>query len=537
MSSYRGALFVLCLSLCTLATCWQPFSDTSVGEYDDICADALATNITSCNKAVSGINSNNFYSKHGLDLICTSACSDELKAYEQAVTDGCPGVTYTNALGTEYPISEMASTLAFEFKQTCFKHRGQYCNLVLGNLTKNGAGSDKEECNECLLLKMRNTAQFPYGRGPKVYSSIYPSFTSSCGFTEYPVTPIPSHSGYPSSFHVIPTSTAIATPTPSPPPSTSTCTGKTYTIKEGDTCQSVSKSQSVATVQLLMDNHLRAFCANFPEEGQLCIKNQCTTYTVKAGDTCKSVAKTHNVSTVQLRSYNPWIDGGCYNFNRTIGTELCVDEPGEKYRAPSSAIGALAAPTTATAAVPVPTNLAGNSTKNCGEYYAVKKGEDCDTILQKFPITRANFLILNPGLNKNCTNLLSETNYCVLPVGSMENYPGAPGYMPSITKIPWDSLPDATYAPMIKSNVLPLAPGTPKSCAGLVDGDELQLNFPGVSDCEAVQVFWGISAAQLLKWNPSLKSLNRDLADCGFDEGYRYCLAMGGVKQYLQELQ
>ena len=185
-------------------------------------------------------------------------------------------------------------------------------------------------------------------------------------------------------------------------PTSSTCKGKKYTIKKGDTCESVSKSQSVATIQLLLDNELQAYCHNFPKEGDLCIKNQCAVYTVKEGDTCKSVAKAHNITTVQLRSYNPWIDGSCYNFNRTIGTQICMDEPGDKYRPPSRPVGtptSVSSAPTASTAVPTPTNVADKTTKECGKYYAVKKGEDCSVMVKKFSISREDLGILNPGLN------------------------------------------------------------------------------------------------------------------------------------------
>lgn len=342
-------------------------------------------------------------------------------------------------------------------------------------------------------------------------------------------------------------SSSSATPSSSavPTPTAGACTGQKYTIKEGDTCQSVSKSQSVATFQLLLDNGLQAYCANFPKSGDLCIKSQCTTYTVQKGDTCKSVAKAHKISTVQLRSYNPWIDGGCYNFNRTIGTEICMDEPGDKYHVPSTAT---APPTaTATTPVPVPTNAAGNSTKTCGEYYTVKDKEDCDTIVQKFPITRENFLILNPGVGQkyaslfhpflivdnikltlpSCTNLIAGRSYCVEPVGDMDNYPGAPGYIPPISKAPWDSLPDATYTPILNTGVLPIAPGTLKDCQSLIDGRDLQYGFPGVSDCKAAQSFFNVTAAHLLQWNPSLKDTSQNSTKCSFSDEYRYCLRKG----------
>ncbi|KAL4913082.1 hypothetical protein BDW62DRAFT_205886 [Aspergillus aurantiobrunneus] len=105
-------LYTLLLSLFPLIACWQVFPDSTVGEYNDKCADALATNITSCIPAVGALNSNNFYSQRGLDIICTSECGEEQKKYEQTVTDGCRGVSYTNSWGTEYPISEIASTVA-----------------------------------------------------------------------------------------------------------------------------------------------------------------------------------------------------------------------------------------------------------------------------------------------------------------------------------------------------------------------------------------------------------------------------------------
>ncbi|KAL3455394.1 hypothetical protein BJX64DRAFT_295089 [Aspergillus heterothallicus] len=72
--------------------------------------------------------------------------------------------------------------------------------------------------------------------------------------------------------------------------------------------------------------NLQAYCANFPKSDTLCIKTTYAVYTVKESDTCKNVAKGRpGYSTVQLRSYKPWIDGGCCNFNRTVGPQICLD--------------------------------------------------------------------------------------------------------------------------------------------------------------------------------------------------------------------
>ncbi|KAJ6098182.1 hypothetical protein N7499_002556 [Penicillium canescens] len=445
------ARYTLFLSLFTLITCFQPVPNNPVGDYNDQCADALTTNLTSYIVAVHSLSSNNFYSKHGLDKIYTSDCRDELLEYRKA---------------------------------TCLKNQGNYYNIVLGNLTKNS----RDDYNKCLLLKLRNKARYPYSSGPNMYSSAYPSYTSSYGFTGYLVTAKPT---------VSPNSTVSSTLTLSvaATPTASTYSGKKYTIKDGDTCESVSKSQSVATYQLLIDNQLQAYCANFPKSGNLCIKNHCTTYIVQKGDTYKSVAKEHNITR---------IDGGCYNFNRTIGTEICIDKPREKYHALSSVISATGLPTA--------------STKNCGEYYTPKSNKTYDTIVQNFPISRVNFLILNPGLNQNCTNFIASRSYCVKPVKDIDNYPGALGYMPS------GDLPNATYTPVNNPNPLPIAPGTLKDYGSLIDGHDLQYNYTGVSNYQAAGTFWKISQADLLRWNPSLKKLKSNSTSCDFSKKYRYCM-------------
>ena len=135
------------------------------------------------------LSSNNHYSQHGFDKICTSDCRDEFE-YQKSVTAECSGATYTNNLGTVYAISEVADTLLFNFQQTCLKNKVEHCNIVLGNITKNGG----DECNKCLLFRLRNEARYLYGSGPDVYSSAYPSYITYCEFTGYPVTAKPTMS-------------------------------------------------------------------------------------------------------------------------------------------------------------------------------------------------------------------------------------------------------------------------------------------------------------------------------------------------------
>ncbi|KAH9873589.1 hypothetical protein IAQ61_004213 [Plenodomus lingam] len=95
-----------------------------------------------------------------------------------------------------------------------------------------------------------------------------------------------------------------STPTPSP------CSGKEYQIQSGDDCYKISKSQGIGTAWLLSDNSLTAYCANFPQNGALCIKNTCQMYTVQPADTCEVMAMSHNITIAQLKAWNP-VSTGC----------------------------------------------------------------------------------------------------------------------------------------------------------------------------------------------------------------------------------
>jgi LysM repeat protein len=141
------------------------------------------------------------------------------------------------------------------------------------------------------------------------------------------------------------TDTTSASSITSPPAS---CSGKTYTIKSGDTCQSVSFSQGIDTAQLLSANNLPAFCANFPTSGSLCIPTayQCTSYTVHSTDTCTTISVAHNLTWTQLISWNPELGTRCENIAEYTGYTICLSNPGGSWVNPY--------PTTSTIATTTP---------------------------------------------------------------------------------------------------------------------------------------------------------------------------------------
>lgn len=157
----------------------------------------------------------------------------------------------------------------------------------------------------------------------------------------------------------------------------------------------------------------------------------------------------------------------------------------------------------------VPTNVANGTNEKCAEYYTVGEGDYCNKVILKFRISLDDFLFLNSGVNKNCTNLFAEESYCVAPVGSIDDYPGSPGYVPpesSVSDSPYSILPKATYtAPKITGlpTTLPLAKGTRKDCYVYEEGSSLNIDITYSyykSMCEALATGWGIELAQLQNW-------------------------------------
>ena len=186
---------------------------------------------------------------------------------------------------------------------------------------------------------------------------------------------------------------------PTSPTTTSavpSCTGKSYTIQSGDTCQKISESQGIGTDWLLSDNSLKAYCHDFPTSGTLCLSNTCRTYTVKANDTCSAIASANNITTAQLRSWNPSINVGCNNIETWIGYQICIEKPGSPF---VSATASFSAVTSASVAISIPTNVAEGTNTKCARYYSPVQGDYCNLVILKFGISLPDFLVLNPEIN------------------------------------------------------------------------------------------------------------------------------------------
>ena len=108
-----------------------------------------------------------------------------------------------------------------------------------------------------------------------------------------------------------------------------TCT-RSYTVQEGDICDSISAANNVSTYQFAVVNHgsVDDECDNLAPGQSYCLGWQgedcTTTYVVQANDDCDIIAAAANINTTILYLNNPQIDDACSNIY--IGEVLCTSD-------------------------------------------------------------------------------------------------------------------------------------------------------------------------------------------------------------------
>ncbi|KAH9890901.1 hypothetical protein C8Q73DRAFT_746987 [Cubamyces lactineus] len=105
------------------------------------------------------------------------------------------------------------------------------------------------------------------------------------------------------------------------------CT-RTYTVQEGDWCDTISAAQKVSTYQLAIVNagSIDSGCDNLQPGQVLCLGTEgedcSTTHVVQTDDTCDGITANYNINATMLYANNPQIDSECGNLY--IGEVLCV---------------------------------------------------------------------------------------------------------------------------------------------------------------------------------------------------------------------
>ncbi|KAK5655842.1 hypothetical protein OQA88_5381 [Cercophora sp. LCS_1] len=178
----------------------------------------------------------------------------------------------------------------------------------------------KTECSDCALKYAAVMLSSDYGRA-RIQPPQFSSLLSSCSVapSKYPWTYTPT------------AAPAVPTSEPGEPPRN--CTGTQYTVKKGDTCESISRANSVATDRMIDLNKLDYSCNTLQVGSALRILDKCTTMVVEKNQTCASIIKGKPIHIPELEAWNPTLASLCSsplhpNLDALFGRTLCLSPPG-----------------------------------------------------------------------------------------------------------------------------------------------------------------------------------------------------------------
>ncbi|KAF2154796.1 carbohydrate-binding module family 50 protein [Myriangium duriaei CBS 260.36] len=464
-------------------------ANTTNVQLSQPCLDAMQQSLQ-CDQYLQniiGVESYSYMDPSVFNGLCTSTCKQSLQNYHTNVVSACAKDQYAWP-GTPHQL--YGDQIWAKYNLTCLQdNQGNYCQNYFANLTKSTndvaiASLPKAQlCTPCILnLGVLNQGTSYSNYGPKMAKN-WASVQSICGVS-YP-TAIPP---------VVGNRTDLPGYAPSGYPVASCGTGKTYKVVSGDDCGKIAAAQGVPKGTLMSYNNVLPDCSDLQVGQPLCVPNSCKLYQIQSGDTCFGIVGKAGITITQLHSWNPFIDAFCTNL--IAGDSVCVAQPGPAWTGTTIA-GASATKTAiyATATVVPPGATAHGTTKSCGKYYKVNLGDDCHLIALNQTITVDLFQKINPDVNAQCSNLVEGLYYCVLPTAD------------------WNNTDTGTTSSCSASPAAPTPTGTTSQCCQyytIQSGDY----------CGKVESSFGITMAQLMLWNPDLKS------DCSnLQLGAAYCVS------------
>ncbi|MCJ1245494.1 hypothetical protein MMC30_002698 [Trapelia coarctata] len=456
-----------------------------------------------------------------LNALCVDSCYSSLLSTRGTIQQGCTASTDIIVYDDiAYPATYVVDNFIFTYDVSCRKDSssGDFCDPLFTSWLNETTLTSAQSCSSCFLGVQSVQLNSPLGYD-ETFAANFQSLTSSCGASGYPFTS-------PTAYALNGTAT-ITAPASSTTAFTTSCTAS-YTVQDGDDCNSVARAHNVSTFSLLYENMLNIYCMDFPSAGtSLCLPQQCAVYTVQPGDECDSIVNsTAGITVTQLLAWNPNIESLCGNILGLAGNEICISPPGGFYD-PTATTNPTASH--AITAVPAPTNAMTGSNANCGTWYTIQEGDTCSLVSIANSIALSDFYFLNPEIDQNCTNLVLAEAYCVEAVGSISTYSGysATGFLITLTTASATLDPPTTASTPYAGTftpvpMLPTAPGSLPNCdtyRNYVDVGGSTTN--ALNECAYIAYAYGVQVSDLETWNPSLSN-----ESCCLQPGYSYCVQM-----------
>lgn len=297
------------------------YTQSSLGDISasNDCISALTANV-SCNGALqSAVLQTSTWSTNALKQMCTDDCKSSLSGYISTVDEECGTDKQYNISGTMQTASDVGKKMQWQYNATCLtdSSSGEYCNTLF-----QGGGTPDIKCSSCYLNYLSTVINSKWGQS--LFSpSVLTNQVNSCGATGYSVT-----------------YTAPATSTSASASSTATASVQrcdvndnsttTYTVENGDTCNSISVEKNVSTSALINTNGLGSGCAYLVTGQRICLPDSCKVARVGSNDTTSSMVSrmSRKVTTKQFLSWNPSLSTVNSNLSYAAGTYVCVTPPG-----------------------------------------------------------------------------------------------------------------------------------------------------------------------------------------------------------------
>ncbi|KAK6336935.1 hypothetical protein TWF718_009724 [Orbilia javanica] len=198
-------------------------------------------------------------------------------------------------------------------------------------------------------------------------------------------------------------------------------------------------------------------------------------------------AKYSGLTVSLLYSWNPAIKSDCSNL--WVGTYLCTQIKG--WVPPTTTATTTKPATTISAGIKTPTPTQAQMINNCNKWYFVNSGDTCAAITSKTGATLAQLFAWNKSINSDCSGLWANVYVCV----------GAGTVVPTTTTKPTTTKTTTTKTSTGGgvSTPTPFQAGMTTNCKGfkLVQSGDT---------CPSILMKYGITQAQLVAWNPAIKS-------------------------------
>ncbi|KAK4441912.1 carbohydrate-binding module family 50 protein [Podospora aff. communis PSN243] len=543
--------------------------------------DGLSTTCTqvlnqpvACNPILHRVDGVEVHADDTLNTVCTNTCATAWTNYLRRVNGACGTSRYTGDDGMLYLPLYRIQPVFEAFQSMCLRNSaGRFCKAVIRDVLgidpvaqtrSSGLGPlpTTATCDGCFLSSLAQVLGMPYSSG-SLYSTALSELQVSCRTTIAVTSPTKSTWSIPP---------ATTLPAPS-------CRGTTYTIKAGDTCQSIAMAQGFSTAQLVEANGLVAYCRSFPGAGAtICMPDslKCTPYALRVGDNCNRIAAANKVPYAQIVSWNPEVGELCGNIERLTNTTMviCISTPGGAWVDPSPApsstssssvdtiftltgTGMMSTMPSATATIirDVLAPVANASRQDCEVYVTppVLMNEtmrtwsyDCEDVARVYGVTVSNLLEWNPSVNAtggtlSACEMSGTQQYCVQPVARKESSITSNCSMTALAESRMSTCRDLTGLYNITTNAL--AAWNPSVGGGACDGYRVGMKYcVAVSNfkspdtisncaywatadradpslCAAFESRYKLEHARFIAWNPSL------LSDCtGAVRGYMLCV-------------